>query len=194
VIYWGGVEIPERADPGAFKKKYKLDNYIVYVGRIDESKGCSDLFAYFIRYKKDNPSSLKLLLIGKPVMQIQKHPDIISIGFVNEEDKYNGMAAAKMLVLPSLYESLSMTVIESLSLGTPVIVNGNCDVLHGHCRKSNAGLYYKSYHEFAAVVNYLLSRQKEYAIMQSNGKKYAGENYGWNKTVNKLKAIIDQLP
>ncbi|MDR2409664.1 MAG: glycosyltransferase family 4 protein [Bacteroidales bacterium] len=186
-----GIEIPDRINPGIVKRKYNIKEYIVYVGRIDESKGCLELFAQFIRYKKENPSNLKLLLIGKSVMEIPRHSDILSIGFVIEEEKYNVMASAKMLVLPSLYESLSIVTLESLALGIPVILNGNCEVLVGHCRKSNAGLYYKNYYEFAAAINYLLSHQKEYTTMQLNGNKYVKENYTWDIILNKLRKLID---
>jgi glycosyltransferase involved in cell wall biosynthesis len=73
-----------------------------------------------------------------------------------------------------------------------VIVNGNCEVLHGHCRKSNAGLYYKDYYEFAETINYLLAHQNEYAAMQSNGKKYIRENYNWDTIVTKIRKLIEQ--
>lgn len=42
-----------------------------------------------------------------------------------------------MLILPSEFESLSMVVLEAMYLKTPVIVNGKCPVLRGHCTKSN---------------------------------------------------------
>jgi glycosyltransferase involved in cell wall biosynthesis len=188
-----GVDLPGNINPGEFKKKYKVDNYLVYVGRIDEGKGCPELFNYFIRYKKNNPSDIKLLLIGKSVMQIPQNPDILPIGFVSEEDKYNGIAASKILILPSVYESLSMVVLESLALGIPVIVNGNCDVLRGHCLKSNAGLYYRTYYEFEAAINYLLLHPKEYTSMRLNGQRYIKENYDWDVIIGKLEKMIDRI-
>ena len=79
--------------------------------------------------------------MGKAVCNIPKHPDIIPLGFVSEEDKFSGLSDAISLVLPSQYESLSIAVLEAMALGVPVLVNGQCDVLKGHCTKSNGGLY-----------------------------------------------------
>lgn len=73
------------------------------MGRIDESNECAELFDYFLRYKKDAPSDLKLLLVGKPIMKIPNHKDIISICFIPDEDKFNAISASKFLVMPSKY-------------------------------------------------------------------------------------------
>ncbi len=53
----------------------------------------------------------------------------------------------RLLILPSKFESLSISVLEAMTLSKPVIVNGICDVLKGHCVKSNGGLYYKNFFE-----------------------------------------------
>lgn len=186
-----GIETPEWADGKRFKDKYRLDQYILYAGRIDYGKNCHILFQYFDLYKKRNPGHIKLVLMGQEIMEVPGREDIISLGFVSEEDKYDGMAGAELLVLPSQYESLSIVVLESMKLGVPVIVNGACDVLRGHCIKSNAGLYYKDYYEFEGTLNYMLSHEKEWALMGENGKKYVGGHYCWNNVIHSLKKLIE---
>ena len=37
-----GVDVPTTVDADRFKKKYNLDNYVIYVGRIDEGKDVQD--------------------------------------------------------------------------------------------------------------------------------------------------------
>ena len=54
--------------------------------------------------------------MGKTVMEIPERDDIISLGFVSEELKYNVMAGADALIMPSEFESLSIVVLESLAL------------------------------------------------------------------------------
>lgn len=39
--------------------------------------------------------------MGKAVCDIPKHPDIINLGFVTDEDKFDGISGAKALMLPS---------------------------------------------------------------------------------------------
>ncbi|NLT10286.1 MAG: glycosyltransferase family 4 protein [Ruminococcus sp.] len=190
-----GVDIPCQPDEKAFREKYGItDDYIIYVGRIDEGKDCPMLFRYFMEYKKRRPdSSLKLVLMGKPVCEIPKHSDILSLGFVSEEDKFSGISGAKALVLPSKFESLSISVLEAMTLSVPVIVNGICEVLKGHCLKSNGGLYYMNYFEFEGILNYIFSHPAEYSLMCDNAKEYIDRNYRWEVIMKNFKEVIDSI-
>ena len=188
-----GVEVPEVVDSERFKKKYNLDNYLIYVGRIDEGKDCPRLFKYFLEYKRRVKSDLKLVLMGKAVCDIPKSSDIISLGFVSEEDKFDGIKGAKALILPSKFESLSISVLEAMTLSVPVIVNGICDVLKGHCVKSNGGLYYKNYFEFEGCINYMMEHPEEYAIMCKNARKYVEDYFQWDDIMKKFDSIIERV-
>ena len=188
-----GVEVPEVVDSERFKKKYNLDNYLIYVGRIDEGKDCPRLFKYFLEYKRRVKNDLKLVLMGKAVCDIPKSPDIISLGFVSEEDKFDGIKGAKALILPSKFESLSISVLEAMTLSVPVIVNGICDVLKGHCVKSNGGLYYKNYFEFEGCINYMMEHPEEYAIMCKNARKYVEDYFQWDDIMKKFDRIIERV-
>jgi len=188
-----GINMPDKVYPEQFREKYGISApFLLYAGRIDESKGCDHLFEFFLRMKKEVPSDLKLVLMGKPVMAIPKDKDILPLGFVSEEDKINGMAAARLHILPSFFESLSMSVLESMALGVPVLVNGKCDVLKGHCIRSNGGLYYNNYYEFAECIGYLFAREDIYEKMKQNDLKYVHENYTWDKVMARYKKIIDR--
>ncbi|MCD7811788.1 MAG: glycosyltransferase family 4 protein [Ruminococcus sp.] len=190
-----GVEVPCTPDPDAFRRKFKISgDYIIYVGRIDEGKDCPTLFRYFTEYKKRRPESgLKLVLMGKQVCEIPKHRDIISLGFVSEEDKFSGISGAKCLVLPSRFESLSISVLEAMTLSVPVIVNGVCDVLKGHCLKSNGGLYYMNYFEFEGILDYIFSHDAEYKLMCGNARAYIRENYEWDVIMKRFRSIINNI-
>ncbi|MBP3746587.1 MAG: glycosyltransferase family 4 protein [Ruminococcus sp.] len=190
-----GVEIPCEPDEKAFREKYNIQgDYIIYVGRIDEGKDCPMMFKYFMEYKKRRPdSSLKLVLMGKAVCEIPKHKDILSLGFVSEEDKFSGISGAKALVLPSKFESLSISVLEAMTLSVPVIVNGICEVLKGHCLKSNGGLYYMNYFEFEGILDYIFSHDKEYEAMRSNARLYIDNNYRWEVIMRNFQEVIDSI-
>lgn len=185
-----GVEVPENVDGQLFKEKYGLDNYIVYVGRIDEGKNCKQLFDDFASYKKRFPTDLKLVLMGKEIIEVPKHEDFVSLGFVSDEDKFNGIAGAQLLVLPSRYESLSMVVLEAFSLDVPVLVNGECEVLKAHCIKGNAGLYYEGTEEFIGMLNYMLNHKDMLKQMGTNGHKYVDAYYRWDSIVANLLRLI----
>ena len=190
-----GIEVPEAVDKNRFLEKYKItDPYMIYVGRIDEGKNCHWMFKYFLEYKKRHPKSdLKLVLMGKAVIPVPDNKDIINLGFVSEEDKYDGVAGCEFLVLPSEFESLSLSVLEAMELGRPVLVNGNCEVLKGHCKKSNAGFYYRNYFEFEGEVDYLMTHKQEYDIMCYNAKKYVEQNYKWDVVLRKFDETIQYV-
>ena len=188
-----GVDVPDDVSGDRFKLKYGLEDYIIYVGRIDEGKNCPELFDFFARYKKAHPSDLKLVLLGKPVIKIPDDKDIISLGFVSEQDKFDGVAGAKLLVLPSKFESLSIVVLEAFSLKIPVLVNSECAVLKGHCDKSGGGFAYNSYHGFESKLLQLLRHDGMRADMGLKGYEYVGKNFNWNTIIRKLSALVEYV-
>jgi glycosyltransferase involved in cell wall biosynthesis len=185
------IEIPSNVDKFKLRKERGIDNYLIYVGRIEQAKGCHKLLEYFIKYKQENAGDLKLVLMGKSLLPIPEDEDIIYLGFVDEEEKLSGIAGAKALILPSIYESLSLSVLEAFSLGTPVIVNGKSEVLLDHCVKSNAGLYYEDYLEFEGCVRYMLTYAKEYEIMSNNAIRYIDQNYQWDVIDDKWRKLFE---
>ena len=84
------------------------------------------------------------MLIGKEMLPIPDHPRIRHLGFLDDQDKFDALAAADLLLMPSYYESLSMVALEAWALGKPVLANGRCEVLRGQCIRSQAGLYYET--------------------------------------------------
>ncbi|OLN32161.1 glycosyltransferase family 4 protein [Desulfosporosinus metallidurans] len=188
-----GVECPSKKILPNFRKKYGIaDRFVLYVGRIDESKGCGQLFDFFLRYVNEgNRKGLKLVLIGKPVFKIPKDPRIISLGFLSDEDKFAAIESADLIVNPSQYESLSMILLEAFSMDTPVLVNGNCEVLKGHCLRSNGGLFYENYVEFCETLDYLLDHDRIRLGMGQNGRQYVERNYQWAVIEDKFRSAIE---
>ena len=189
-----GIDVAKKINLDDFKKKNKLDNYIIYIGRIHNSKNCSSLFENFIEYKEKNAeSNLKLVLIGHNQMEVPNHKDIIELGFLTEEEKFDALAGADLLVLPSKYESLSMVVLEAMAVKTPVLVNSECAVLKGHCDKSNGGFYYKTYEEFENILNFYNKYPNIYNYMKENAHKYVCENYNWESIINGYLELINNI-
>ena len=72
-----------------------------------------------------------------------------------------------------------MVALEAWALGRPVLANGRCDVLKGQCIRSNAGLYYESYEEFAEALYALESNGPLHARLGRNGRDYFARHYAW---------------
>ena len=188
-----GIDFPDAVDPCEFKKKYGVDNFIVYIGRIDIFKGCYELFQFFMRYKSDTKSDIKLVLLGKSAIDIPQHPDIIYLGFLSDTDKFNAIAAAKLLIMPSKYESLSMVLLEAWLCSTPVLVNGECEVLKGQCKRANGGLWYTNFNEFEEGLTYLLINSQIRQKLGLNGKRYVTENYSWGAIERKYCEMFERF-
>ena len=189
-----GTEIPSSFSSEEFYKKYKIDgNYIIYIGRIDENKGCDELFDFFLRFKKETSSDIKLILVGSAILKTPSHPDVSYLGFLSEYDKFSALDGALLLLMPSFYESLSMVILEAWALGKPVLANARCEVLKGQCLRSNGGLFYENYYEFKEALKLLLSLSRLRKAMGINGQEYFNQNYTWEVIENKYLSILDQL-
>jgi glycosyltransferase involved in cell wall biosynthesis len=189
-----GTEIPGRYSGEDFRQKYNLPGpYILYLGRIDANKGCPELFDHFIRFKRETGSEVKLVLAGATVMQIPSHPDILYLGFMADQEKFNALDGAELLVMPSFYESLSMVTLEAWALRRPVLANALCDVLKGQCLRSNGGLFYESYPEFREALSLLLGSPRLRRALGENGRRYFEANYTWDVIERKYLSILDRL-
>ena len=186
-----GIDGPSGEMPD-LPQELRGTRYLVYAGRIDENKGCGEMFDFFRRYKREQGGSLKLVLMGKPVMEIPGDPDIISLGFVSEEMKFSVMRDAFALLLCSRFESLSMVVLESMMMGRPVLVTGKSEVLKGHCVRSGAGLYFSNYPEFAGCVRWLENHPESYERMRDLGRRYVREHYSWDTIIGKYRRLIEE--
>ena len=172
-----------------------LRPYILYAGRVTYTKNYQELNRYFLEYKKRHKTDLKLIVTGRirTGFPLLYHEDIIYAGFVPEEEKRALLGHAVCLVLPSKNESLSIVTLESFMQERPVLVNGRCPVLEGHCKRGNAGLYYTNYAEFEAELDYFLEHPDVADQMGWNGRRYVEENYQWDKVVSNILGLIEEV-
>ena len=188
-----GVEVPADISAERFRARYGIDGpFLLYVGRVDESKNVPELLDYFSNYRASHPDApLKLVLIGRANLALPDHPDIVHLGFLPDADKYDAIAAAAVVVLPSLYESLSMIILEAWAVGTPVLVNEQCEVVKYQCRQSNGGLYYRSPDEFAASLQLLLGSSPLRRQMGVQGRRFVGQHYRPAVVLQHYIALLD---
>ncbi len=141
-----GIE-PPPPDPAvlaAARARLGLDGpYFVWVGRITRSKGFSTLARAFRIFAALDRRGIRLVVLGQGFMaDLPQHPRLVYAGFVPDAERDALMAGALASVVTSRHESLSLVTLESLALGTPVIVNGRSDVLRAHVQDSGAGWVY----------------------------------------------------
>jgi glycosyltransferase involved in cell wall biosynthesis len=194
VVVGIGSEIASNPQPHRFRQKFNIRGpFALYVGRIDENKGCKELFEFFQGYIGEAPGRLTLVLIGNSLLPVPDHPRIRHLGFLNDADKFDALAASDLLVMPSYFESLSMVALEAWALGKPVLANAKCDVLKGQCIRSNGGLYYESADEFIGTLSSLERNRWLSASLGKNGRQFYHEHYDWPVIERKYLDMLDRL-
>jgi glycosyltransferase involved in cell wall biosynthesis len=194
VVVGVGSEVPERTEPERFRRAFAMQRpFAIYIGRIDENKGCPELFSHFQRYAAAFPRGLDLVLVGRAIIDVPKHPRIHHLGFLDDRDKFDALAAADLLIMPSYFESLSMVALEAWALGRPVLANAHCDVLKGQCLRSNAGLFYETYEEFVEALYSLESNGPLNARLGRNGREFFTQHYAWPVIERKYLDMFERL-
>jgi glycosyltransferase involved in cell wall biosynthesis len=191
-----GVDTDIEFDADRFRAKFNLPGpFMLVVGRRDQGKNTPLLLHYWRRFVQERELGLKLLLIGPGDVGIDEDlaDHVIDLGYVTTQDKYDAYAAATVLCQPSIHESFSLVIMESWLAGTPVLVNGHCAVTTEHCRKSNGGLYFTTYPEFAATANYFFMEKGVGQKMGQNGCRYVLANYQWPAIIEKYKQLIGDM-
>jgi len=194
VVVGVGSEVPDRVEPERFRRKFNRRRpFAIYIGRIDANKGCGELFSHFQRYAAAFPGGMDLVLIGSAIMQVPKHPRVHHLGFLDDRDKFDALAAADVLIMPSYFESLSMVALEAWALGRPVLANGKCDVLKGQCLRSNAGLFYETLGEFIGTLEAIEQNRWLAGSLGRNGRQYFKDNYDWPVIERKYLEMFERL-
>lgn len=189
-----GVDPPVEPDVEEFRIVRRIERpYFLYAGRIDAGKGCDEMLRFYERAQAEIMGCPDLHLIGKLAMDLPKTPRLRHLGFVSEEDKRAAMKGAQALLCPSPYESLSITLLESMSLGVPVLVSAKSEVLVDHCLRSNAGLSYGSADEFTEAVRTFVLREEVRRALGERGRTYALTQFSWERVLDRLVRQIDAV-
>jgi len=186
-ITGAGTPLDVSGDTATFRARFGLGDrpYILYVGRVDPSKGSVELVEYFAEYKRRNPSDLTLVIVGERVAEVPDRPDLVLTGFVDEATKASAIAGCLALAMPSYYESFSMVVTEAWAHGRPALVQGRCDVLAGQVRRSAGGLSYRGFAEFETALVELEITPGLADGLGRSGRSYVRRHYDWDVVLDR---------
>jgi glycosyltransferase involved in cell wall biosynthesis len=107
--------------------------YFLYVGAIHPRKNLKNILLAFDTYKKNNDSSIKLLIVGRNAWktdeigtlykQLTFKDDILFNGYTSDDELIHIITVAKALLYPSLHEGFGIPILEALQCSTPVITS-----------------------------------------------------------------------
>ncbi len=187
--------------------KYELSKNrllrVVFLSRIDEKKGLEFLF----RAVADMEQPVSITLAGNGneqyinnlktlANQLNISQKINWIGFVNDEAKFNLLAEHDLMILPSYNENFANVVIESLSVGTAVLITehvGLADFILEH----NLGWVCKQ--EAAAIktsIQTIINSPQQLKEIREKGSQiintFFDEDYLVKKYISYYQSIINE--
>lgn len=186
------VDIPEDISEYDVKAEMKINcDYILYVGRIDDFKIPKQDFEWVLKYLQKTKKKLKFVLIGNSYIRIPESEYIMHLGFVDKVTKFNLIKQSVFLFQPSRFESLSMVLLEAFSMGKPVLVHQDCEVMKDHVDQSGGGYYYNDYAGFKHAFDQLSGNESLNRSMGQFGKRYVDENYSCEKIIARFCDVIE---
>ena len=114
-------------------------------------------------------------------------------GMVDEATKWALFRGARVSVAPSPHESFSLTVVEALTAGVPVVVHAQCGATREHCERSGAGLWFRDSAEFESVLELLTADDVLHARLAANGVGYVDANFRWPVILDRYCAFLDRF-
>ncbi len=115
-------------DPAPVRAKYELPGrYILFVGSIEPRKNVERLLQAWFRLMEFK--DLTLVVAGAETQAF--HPSALGasrrrtrfLGYVPDDDLPGLYSGAALFVMPSLFDSLGLTVLEAMACGTPVVTS-----------------------------------------------------------------------
>lgn len=186
-----GVEIEFKyGNQSLFKEKYGLDNFILFVGRIEKRKNVLTLIKAFVKSKLDT----HLVIIGKPIdseyytlCRKNANENIIFLPPIPHDSELlkSAYKAAKVLALPSDCETPGLVALEGGISGTNIVITE----IGGTKEYFDKYAWYVDPSNEDNIKNKLL---EAYGTPKNNNlSKHIEENFTWNKVAEMTTKIYD---
>jgi glycosyltransferase involved in cell wall biosynthesis len=188
-----GVDVPAVLSPALFLQTFPFarnKRLILFLGKVHEEKGVDRLIRAWAKVGHGWPDSC-LVLAGPsyPAMRARLEKlasdlgvshRILFTGNLLYPEKWSALAAAECFVLPSHSEGLSVSVLEAMGAGVPVIVTENCNL--PEVVEGNAGWQTSPrVEDIAAALELCLSNSPEAnQHLGQNGTALIRERYTWS--------------
>ncbi|MCJ7635237.1 glycosyltransferase [Candidatus Bathyarchaeota archaeon] len=172
------------ATPEFFRRKYGIDNFILFVGRIERVKNvlslvraCKSIGAQLVVIGSASPAPGANEYFKAFQEAVNADPNIHYLGFLspNSEEVLSAYAAAKVFVLPSQFETAGLAALEAGLAGCNIVITER-----GYAREYFKDLAWyvdpTSTEDIRAKILTALNEKKT-----TNLREMILENYTWKK-------------
>lgn len=183
--------------------KYGVEGkYIIYIGTIQPRKNLVRLIEAFQKLE-----DIKLVIVGKTSGQGRQgwmfeetleapkkfgvEDKVIFTGFAPTEDLPYLLSGAEAFVLPALYEGFGMTVVESMAVGTPVVVSNVSSLPEA---AGSAGLLINPYSvdQIAQAIRTVVT-DKKIRMQKSREGLIQARKFSWDKMTRSLMKVFEEV-
>lgn len=195
-------DVDKSVSKNKVNSKYALNDYILFVSRIEPRKNHQILIDWYIENSL-HKKKIQLVFVGKfafnevetrnyfEQLKIKTNNYFLHLEQVNNQDLFDLNNAAKVVVFPSLCEGFGIPPLESALLKTPTLVS-NLSAMQDFS-------FFKEYHqdpknsEFISKLNELiLLNEGPHNTFLDECAKAIQNTYNWKTSTSYLSKLIDQ--
>lgn len=189
--------------PQIFIKKFNLPDLpvILFMGRLNLIKGPDVLLDSFIKMQS-NLSGYQLVFVGPDdgmLAQLQKQAEkaglkdrVSFLGFLGGNDKSMAYHAAKLMIVPSRQEAMSIVALEAMVCGRPVLLTDQCGFSDVRSISPLLEVPVDSEKMKVNIIE-LLSNEIELERIGRTLKEFAIDNYSWDKTIQSFISLYKKI-
>ena len=197
IIYLGTNT--ERFFPSKNKEESKRiinidhENHVIgFCGRIGREKDLDTLYRTFLRLE-EKYNNIKLLIVGKGLKSeeeyLRQKKNVIITGAVNNVVPY--LQAMDIYVLPSLTETSSLSTMEAMSCGLPIVTT-KVGYVQKYIKEKENGLFFPKQNDYvlSLKLKWLIENKIFRKMLGENARKTAVNRFSWDKTAAKIKIAL----
>lgn len=184
---------------GQFKMKFgikKDEKIILYLGRLNKSKGIDLLLDAYSHISKDVESARLVIAgpddgyLGELIEQTNKlglSDNVVFTSFLSPEDKLSALVDADVLVIPK-FTGFPVTFLEACACGTPIVTTDAGDQLDWIDGVVGTVVEYQIEQLRDAIVKIITNKQVHQKY-SDNGRGVVHEEFDWNVLSGKIEQI-----
>lgn len=198
IVIPNGIKIHEQVS--SFNSKLPGNPAVLYVGRIDYVKGVDVLIRAIALAKEKLPriclhivgDGPKLEEIKKLILSLNLKENVVLHGFVDGADKNKLFLTCDIVAVPSRSETFSITVLEAMRAGKPLIVSNRGALPELVKHEVNGLIVELKPQSFAdAILRY--ANDKALVTLISKANRKIVSLYDWEKITEKYMALYMSL-
>lgn len=189
---------------GTFRKKYGIysnQKIVLFLGRINKIKGLAILVGAFAHLAKTQ-NDVKLVIAGADdgylatikelVWNLGISEFVIFTGALYGQSKLEAYVDSDVYVLPSIYETFGITILEAWACGKPVIVTDRCGI--ADVIKNQAGIVVPySDTDLLIALQQMLGDSKMREQFGENGRRLVHDKFNWAKIAEQTESILEEV-